>query len=53
MGHTIDDWMRQKAPDIPSYTPRQSAARCLRIISDAKLENAVEFYSVEGVKDPW
>ncbi|EED81943.1 predicted protein [Postia placenta Mad-698-R] len=53
MGHAADDWMRQKAPDVQSYTPKQCAVRCLQIISDTKLENAVEFCAIEGVKMPW
>lgn len=55
IGDAIDAWMQKNAPQLVSskLTPEASAQGTLKVIKDAKLEDATSFYNVDGTKKPW
>ncbi|KAH9938915.1 hypothetical protein B0H21DRAFT_698662 [Amylocystis lapponica] len=53
MGHTIEDWMNSHSPGSKMITTDQSADCVIKVITDAKLEDAAAFYNYDGSRIPW
>ncbi|KAF8888270.1 hypothetical protein BD779DRAFT_1623750 [Infundibulicybe gibba] len=55
MGDVIDDWMQTNYPQlIPNkLTAQQSAEGTIKVIHEAKLEEATSFFDVDGTRKPW
>ncbi|TFY58299.1 hypothetical protein EVJ58_g6497 [Rhodofomes roseus] len=53
MGNSINIWMSEHRPGLSKISATESAARCLRVIEDARIEDAVAFYAYDGSRVPW
>ncbi|CCL99753.1 uncharacterized protein FIBRA_01775 [Fibroporia radiculosa] len=53
MGVTIDTYMQEHQPNIKKITPHTSAAGCLRMVKEARLEDGVQFRKWDGGVIPW
>jgi len=53
MSNTVDSWFSAHPPAIQKISPADCAAQCLQVIRDARLEDAVAFYSYDGSRIPW
>ena len=53
MGNATTDWMAEHYPAVKQISRVQSAAGCLSVLREAKLEDAVSFYNWDGSRLPW
>ncbi|KAH9927580.1 uncharacterized protein B0H18DRAFT_875540 [Fomitopsis serialis] len=53
MGNSINSWVSEHLPAVQKISPADSAAQCLQVIKDARLEEAVAFYAYDGSRIPW
>ncbi|KAH9840678.1 uncharacterized protein C8Q71DRAFT_740754 [Rhodofomes roseus] len=53
MGNSVNAWMSKHQPGRSKMSAAESAARCLRVIEDARIEDAVAFYAYDGSRLPW
>lgn len=53
MARKVTEWVRDNAPQFPRISVRESAALCLEVIRNARIEDAVSFYSNDGSTLPW
>lgn len=53
MGRDLSAWIEEHAAWVPRMSPNESAAQCLRVAREAKVEDAVAFYGFDGTRVPW
>ncbi|CCL99754.1 uncharacterized protein FIBRA_01776 [Fibroporia radiculosa] len=53
MGETTEAWMRVHMPGLKRLPVGVSAEGCIRIIKEARLEDAVQFLGIDGKPLPW
>lgn len=53
LGNTVNAWFSEHLPALQKIRPADCAAQCLQVIRDARLEDAVAFYSHDGSRLPW
>ena len=53
MANKVTEWVKDNAPQVPRISVRESAALCLGVIRNARIEDAVSFYSNDGSTLPW
>ncbi|KAF8877998.1 hypothetical protein BD779DRAFT_1228150 [Infundibulicybe gibba] len=55
IGDTLDEWVNTYAPGLAStkITTKESAEGTVKVIHEAKLEDATSFYNVDGTAKPW
>lgn len=53
MGNSIKAWMTEHAPHMTMLSPDESAAHCLKVIQDARIEDAVLYNTYDGSIIRW
>jgi hypothetical protein len=53
MGATISSWIAENAPQVPNIAIDDSAAGCMKVLREAKLEDALSFFDFDGTRIPW
>lgn len=53
IGVGLDEWMAKYAPHMKKMTTKESAASCLKVVFEAKLEDATAFFDNTGKRIIW
>ncbi|KAB5578185.1 putative short-chain dehydrogenases/reductase [Coniochaeta sp. 2T2.1] len=53
IGGGISSWIAENASSVPNIALEDSAAGCMKVLREAKLEDAVTFFNFDGTKMPW
>lgn len=53
MGNSTKEWMAEHFPQVNQISRSASATGCLQVLTNAKLEDAVGYYTWDGSRLPW
>lgn len=53
MASMVDEYMAKHAPGLQKSTVSESAISCIKVITEAQLEEATPYFNYDGTELPW